>query len=136
MALQPASGVRDLNPQQVQRNQELRETLAGVFRLWGFEEVTHRGSSAWTRSRLEVPLTAETLFDWWRMNRWGCDRIDGIHRQSSLHRLQDRHRPLRLGVAEQSLSQEWPMKAASASRKFSIAALSCSVVLALKRSWN
>ena len=40
MALQPASGVRDLNPQQVQRNQELRETLAGVFRLWGYEEVT------------------------------------------------------------------------------------------------
>ena len=40
MALQPASGVRDLNPQQVQRNQELRETLAAVFRLWGYEEVT------------------------------------------------------------------------------------------------
>ena len=40
MALQPASGVRDLNPQQVQRNQELRETLAEVFCLWGFEEVT------------------------------------------------------------------------------------------------
>ncbi len=40
MALQPASGVRDLNPQQVQRNQELRETLAEVFRLWGYEEVT------------------------------------------------------------------------------------------------
>ena len=40
MALQPASGVRDLNPQQVQRNQELRETLADVFRLWGYEEVT------------------------------------------------------------------------------------------------
>ena len=39
MALQPASGARDLNPQQVEHNQVLRERLAAVFRSWGYEEV-------------------------------------------------------------------------------------------------
>ena len=40
MALQPASGARDLNPQQVEHNQILRERLADVFRCWGYEEVS------------------------------------------------------------------------------------------------
>ncbi len=40
MALQPATGARDLNPKQVQQNQELREQLAVVYRHWGYDEVS------------------------------------------------------------------------------------------------
>ena len=40
MALQPASGARDLNPQQVEHNQLLRERLAAVYRCWGYDEVS------------------------------------------------------------------------------------------------
>ena len=40
MALQPASGARDLNPQQVEHNQILRERLAEVYRQWGYDEVS------------------------------------------------------------------------------------------------
>jgi ATP phosphoribosyltransferase regulatory subunit len=39
MALQPAAGARDLNPQQVEHNHRLRERLAAVYRRWGYEEV-------------------------------------------------------------------------------------------------
>ena len=40
MALQPATGARDLNPKQVQQNQYLREQLAIVYRHWGYDEVS------------------------------------------------------------------------------------------------
>ena len=40
MALQPATGARDLNPKQVQQNQHLREQLATVYRHWGYDEVS------------------------------------------------------------------------------------------------
>lgn len=40
MALQPATGARDLNPKQVQQNQYLREQLATVYRHWGYDEVS------------------------------------------------------------------------------------------------
>ena len=40
MALQPASGARDLNPQQVEHNQVLRVRLAEVYRQWGYDEVS------------------------------------------------------------------------------------------------
>lgn len=39
MALQPAAGARDLNPVQVGGNRRLRERLAEVYRLWGYQEV-------------------------------------------------------------------------------------------------
>ncbi len=39
MTFQPAAGARDLNPQQVERNQVLSERLASVYRVWGYEEV-------------------------------------------------------------------------------------------------
>ena len=39
MALQPAAGVRDLNPGQVERNRSLCERLAAVYRLWGYRQV-------------------------------------------------------------------------------------------------
>jgi ATP phosphoribosyltransferase regulatory subunit len=40
MALQPAAGVRDLNPGEVERNRSLCERLAAVYRLWGYRQVT------------------------------------------------------------------------------------------------
>ena len=40
MALQPASGARDLNPKQVETNHLLSKKLAEVYRLWGYEEVS------------------------------------------------------------------------------------------------
>ena len=39
MALQPAAGARDLNPRQVEGNRRIREQLAAVYRLWGYQEV-------------------------------------------------------------------------------------------------
>ncbi len=39
MALKPAAGARDLNPQQVESNHLLSQRLAKIYRLWGYEEV-------------------------------------------------------------------------------------------------
>lgn len=39
MSLQPAAGVRDLNPGEVERNRSLCERLAGVYRRWGYRQV-------------------------------------------------------------------------------------------------
>jgi ATP phosphoribosyltransferase regulatory subunit len=39
MALQPAAGARDLHPRQVDRNRQLCQQLAAVYRLWGYQEV-------------------------------------------------------------------------------------------------
>jgi ATP phosphoribosyltransferase regulatory subunit len=39
MALQPAAGARDLHPRQVDRNRQLCQRLAAVYRLWGYQEV-------------------------------------------------------------------------------------------------
>jgi ATP phosphoribosyltransferase regulatory subunit len=39
MALQPAAGVRDLNPREVIHNRRLCDLLAEVYRLWGYQEV-------------------------------------------------------------------------------------------------
>jgi len=40
MALQPAAGARDLQPGAVESNRRICELLAGVYRLWGYQEVT------------------------------------------------------------------------------------------------
>ena len=39
MALQPASGARDLNPQQVEINHTLASRLSDLYRLWGYEQI-------------------------------------------------------------------------------------------------
>ena len=39
MALQPAAGARDLNPREVEGNRRIRQQLAAVYRLWGYQEV-------------------------------------------------------------------------------------------------
>ncbi|WP_320676815.1 ATP phosphoribosyltransferase regulatory subunit [Prochlorococcus sp. MIT 1300] len=40
MALQPAAGAIDLNPQQVELNHQLIKRLSEVYKLWGYEEVS------------------------------------------------------------------------------------------------
>ncbi|MCP9923327.1 ATP phosphoribosyltransferase regulatory subunit, partial [Synechococcus lacustris] len=40
MALQPASGARDLLPQDVGANRWICDRLAEVYQLWGYSEVT------------------------------------------------------------------------------------------------
>jgi len=40
MALQPAAGARDLQPGAVESNRRISELLAGVYRLWGYQEMT------------------------------------------------------------------------------------------------
>lgn len=97
MALQPASGVRDLNPQQVQRNHELRETLAEVFRLWGYEEVSP------PRIERMDTLKAGGAIDSRDIVRLVSDEPLGLRPEmtasiarAACTRFQDRQRPLRL----------------------------------------
>lgn len=40
MALQPAAGARDLHPHEVDRNRQLVDQLAAVYRLWGYQQVS------------------------------------------------------------------------------------------------
>ncbi len=40
MALQPAAGAKDLNPRDVERNRQICDQLAAIYRLWGYQEVT------------------------------------------------------------------------------------------------
>ena len=97
MALQPASGVRDLNPQQVRRNHELRETLAEVFRLWGYEEVSP------PRVERMDTLKAGGAIDSRDIVRLVADEPLGLRPEmtasiarAACTRFQDRQRPLRL----------------------------------------
>ena len=39
MIIQPASGTKDLNPQQVEENQFLLSKLSNVYKKWGYEEI-------------------------------------------------------------------------------------------------
>jgi len=39
MALQPATGARDLNPREVESNRRICDLLAEMYRLWGYQEV-------------------------------------------------------------------------------------------------
>ncbi len=40
MTLQPASGARDLNPQQVRKNHLIASKLASLYQLWGYERIS------------------------------------------------------------------------------------------------
>ena len=40
MTLQPASGARDLNPQQVRKNHLLASKLSSLYQLWGYERIS------------------------------------------------------------------------------------------------
>ena len=40
MTLQPASGARDLNPQQVKKNHLIASKLSSLYKLWGYERIS------------------------------------------------------------------------------------------------
>ncbi len=40
MTLQPASGARDLNPQQVKKNHQIASKLSSLYQLWGYERIS------------------------------------------------------------------------------------------------
>ena len=40
MTLQPASGARDLSPQQVKKNYLIASKLSSLYRLWGYERIS------------------------------------------------------------------------------------------------
>jgi len=40
MTLQPASGARDLNPQQVRKNHLIASKLSSLYQLWGYERIS------------------------------------------------------------------------------------------------
>ena len=40
MTLQPASGARDLNPQQVKKNDLIASKLSSLYQLWGYERIS------------------------------------------------------------------------------------------------
>ncbi len=40
MTLQPASGARDLNPQQVKKNHLIASKLSSLYQLWGYEQIS------------------------------------------------------------------------------------------------
>ena len=40
MALQPAAGVRDLNPGEVEQNRSICAQLSAVYRCWGYQQLT------------------------------------------------------------------------------------------------
>ena len=40
MTLQPASGARDLNPQQVRKHHLIASKLSSLYQLWGYERIS------------------------------------------------------------------------------------------------
>ncbi|MFM7360946.1 MAG: ATP phosphoribosyltransferase regulatory subunit [Cyanobium sp.] len=97
MALQPAAGVRDLNPRQVDRNRRLCEQLAEVYRLWGYQEVAPPAIE-----RLDT-LEAGGAIDERELVRLVADEPLGLRPELTASiaraagtRMADRPRPLRL----------------------------------------
>jgi ATP phosphoribosyltransferase regulatory subunit len=97
MALQPAAGVRDLNPREVDRNRRLCDQLAEVYRLWGYQEVAPPAIE-----RLDT-LQAGGGIDEREMVRLVADEPLGLRPEltasiarAASTRMADRPRPLRL----------------------------------------
>ena len=97
MALQPAAGARDLNPQQVDGNRTLVSQLAAVYRLWGYEEVAPP-----TFERLET-LQAGGGIDGRELVRLATEEALGLRPEMTASiaraagtRMAGRSRPLRL----------------------------------------
>jgi ATP phosphoribosyltransferase regulatory subunit len=97
MALQPAAGVRDLNPREVDRNRRLCDLLAEVYRLWGYQEVAPPSIE-----RLDT-LEAGGAIDERELVRLVTDEPLGLRPEltasiarAASTRMADRPRPLRL----------------------------------------
>ena len=97
MALQPAAGVRDLNPREVERQRRLCELLAEVYRLWGYQEVAPP-----TIERLDT-LQADGAIPSRSLVRLAADEPLGLRPECTASiaraagtRLAEKPRPLRL----------------------------------------
>ncbi|MFM7268127.1 MAG: ATP phosphoribosyltransferase regulatory subunit [Cyanobium sp.] len=97
MALQPAAGAKDLHPLAVESNRRLAERLAGIYRLWGYEEV-----SPPTIERLDS-LEAGGAIDQREILRLASDEPLGLRPEltapiarAASTRMLSRPRPLRL----------------------------------------
>jgi ATP phosphoribosyltransferase regulatory subunit len=97
MALQPAAGVRDLNPREVERQRRLCELLAEVYRLWGYQEVAPP-----TIERLDT-LQADGAIPSRALVRLAADEPLGLRPECTASiaraagtRLAEKPRPLRL----------------------------------------
>ena len=97
MALQPAAGARDLQPGAVESNRRISELLAGVYRLWGYQEVTPP-----TIERI-TSLEAGGAIHSGEILRLAADEPLGLRPEltapiarAACSRMRDRPRPLRL----------------------------------------
>ena len=97
MALQPAAGVRDLNPREVEGNRRIADQLAAVYRLWGYQEVAPPSFE-----RLDT-LEAGGGIDGRELVRLASDEPLGLRPEltasiarAASTRLAERPRPLRL----------------------------------------
>jgi ATP phosphoribosyltransferase regulatory subunit len=97
MALQPAAGVRDLNPREVERQRRLCDLLAEVYRLWGYQEVAPP-----TIERLDT-LQADGAIPSRSLVRLAADEPLGLRPEctasiarAAATRLAEKPRPLRL----------------------------------------
>ncbi|MCP9887282.1 ATP phosphoribosyltransferase regulatory subunit [Cyanobium sp. ATX 6A2] len=97
MALQPAAGARDLNPREVEQNRAICATLAGVYRLWGYQAVAPPSFE-----RLDT-LQAGGAIDGRELVRLAADEPLGLRPEltasiarAACTRMAERPRPLRL----------------------------------------
>ncbi len=97
MALQPAAGVRDLNPREVEQNRAICATLAGIYRLWGYQAVAPPSFE-----RLDT-LQAGGAIDGRELVRLATDEPLGLRPEltasiarAASTRMAERPRPLRL----------------------------------------
>jgi ATP phosphoribosyltransferase regulatory subunit len=97
MVLQPAAGARDLHPGAVESNRRIAELLAGVYRLWGYQEVAPP-----TIERLDA-LKAGGAIDGSEILRLATDGPLGLRPEltapitrAACSRMRQRPRPLRL----------------------------------------
>jgi ATP phosphoribosyltransferase regulatory subunit len=100
MALQPAAGAKDLNPRDVERNRQICDQLAAVYRLWGYQEVTPPSFE-----RLDT-LEAGGAIDGREVVRLSSDEPLGLRPEltasiarAASTRMAQRPRPLRLWAA-------------------------------------
>jgi ATP phosphoribosyltransferase regulatory subunit len=100
MALQPAAGAKDLNPRDVERNRQICDQLAAIYRLWGYQEVTPPSFE-----RLDT-LEAGGAIDGREVVRLSSDEPLGLRPEltasiarAASTRMAQRPRPLRLWAA-------------------------------------
>jgi histidyl-tRNA synthetase len=127
MALQPATGARDLNPREVESNRRICDLLAEMYRLWGYQEVAPPtierlatlGAGGAIAEREVIRLVAEEPLG------LRPELTASIARAAST-RMVDRPAPCGSGPAAPPLAASSPMVAASASANGFRAAWNCS----------